>query len=173
MARANYLAQGRPDIQYATKELCRKMSDPGEEYMKRLKRLGRYLLGTPRTRLWYASEEKQHNVCIWTESNFAGCKRIRKSTSGGIAVIGTHCIKSWSTTQDVIALSSGEAELYALVKGACHGIVLRSLMKDFGQHVSLNIHTDASAAKGIVSRRGIGRVRHIEVSELWIQYLVR
>ena len=31
------------------------------------------------------------------------------------------------------------------------------------------VHTDASAAKGIASRRGLGKVRHIEVSQLWLQ----
>ena len=42
-ARANYVAQDRADIQYAVKELCRRMSDPDEACMGRLKRLGRHL----------------------------------------------------------------------------------------------------------------------------------
>ena len=46
---------------------------------------------------------------------------------------------------------------------------LRSVMKDFGVDLSITIHTDASAAKGIASRRGLGKVRHIEVNQLWVQ----
>ena len=44
-ARANYIAQDRPDVQYAVKELCRRMSDPSEADFSRLKRLGRFLRG--------------------------------------------------------------------------------------------------------------------------------
>ena len=33
-------------------------------------------------------------------------------------------------------------------------------------------NTDASAAIGIASRRGLGKVRHVEVSQLWLQQRV-
>ena len=42
-------------------------------------------------------------------------------------------------------------------------------MKDLGVNMSITILTDASAAKGIASRRGLGKVRHIEVNQLWVQ----
>ena len=48
VARANYLAQDRSDIQFAIKELCRKMSDPEETDWIALNRLGSYLIGAPR-----------------------------------------------------------------------------------------------------------------------------
>ncbi len=53
-----------------------------------------------------------------TDSDWAGDKRSRTSTSGGVIKLGCHVLKSWSSTLHCIALSSGEAELYALVKGA-------------------------------------------------------
>ena len=43
-ARANYLGLDRPDIQFATKELCRGMAKPSRGGMIRAKRLARYLL---------------------------------------------------------------------------------------------------------------------------------
>ena len=42
-------------------------------------------------------------------------------------------------------------------------------MQDFGANLGVTILTDASAAKGIASRRGLGKVRHIEVNQLWVQ----
>ena len=48
-ARANYLALDRPDIQYAVKEMCREMSNPTRGDLRRLRRLGRYLVGRPRS----------------------------------------------------------------------------------------------------------------------------
>ena len=50
-------------------------------------------------------------------------------------MIGQHLIKTWSTNQNVIALSSGEAELYAITKAACKTLGLMSLARDFGDEV--------------------------------------
>ena len=82
---------------------------------------------------------------------------------------GSHAIKTWSTNQQVIALSSGEAEYYGLVKGATIAKGLQSMLADFGVNTHVVLHTDASAAKGMASRRGLGKVRHIELCHLWIQ----
>ncbi len=78
-------------------------------------------------------------------------------------------VKSWSSTQGVIALSSGEAEYYGMVKGASLALGLRALMGDLGVHSKVRVRTDASAAKGIATRKGLGKVRHIEVNQLWLQ----
>ena len=82
---------------------------------------------------------------------------------------GTHMIKSWSSTQSVIALSSGEAEYYALVNCAPVGTGVHSMLKEIGIQIRLKLTTDASAAIGISKRRGLGKVRHIDVSQLWVQ----
>ena len=88
-------------------------------------------------------------------------------------MIGAHVIKSWSNTQAIIALSSGGAEFYGIVKGASIGIGLRNILNDLGiqdkVQLKIRLKTDSSAAKGIASRKGIGKVRHIEVNQLWVQ----
>ena len=87
--------------------------------------------------------------------------------------IGFHCIKTWSTTQAVVALSSAEAELYAPTKGASQALGAISLFGDFGKDMEGMVHTDASAALGIVKRQGLGKLRHLRVQYLWIQDKVR
>ena len=84
---------------------------------------------------------------------------------------GSHLIKSWSVNQSVIALSSGEAEYYALVKSASIVMGVQSLCKDLGVECGkpIDIKSDASAAIGICNRIGLGKVRHIEVNQLWLQ----
>ena len=47
------------------------------------------------------------------------------------------------------------------------------MIADLGIDLGLEVKTDASAAKGIASRKGIGKVRHIEVSQMWLQDKVR
>ena len=69
---------------------------------------------------------------------------------------GTHCLKSWSATQSVIAGSSGEAEYYGIVKGGSTSLGMRSLMSDLGINIRIHLKSDASAAIGIASRRGWG-----------------
>ena len=56
-----------------------------------------------------------------------------------------------------------------IMKGATEGIGLKSVGRDLGLDHSVTLYTDSSAAMGMVARKGIGRVRLIEVGELWIQ----
>ena len=86
-------------------------------------------------------------------------------------MLGAHTVKTWSTNQAVLALSSGEAEYYAIVEAASVALGIRSLAADMGIKFEspIAIKSDASAAIGISSRLGIGKVRHIEVKQLWVQ----
>ena len=68
----------------------------------------------------------------FVDSDFAGCARTRKSTAGGCIMWGGHMIESWAKTLPVLALSSGEAELMAVVRGAIELKGVMSLMRDFG-----------------------------------------
>ena len=169
VARAVYLAQDRTDIGFATKELARKMSKPRVKDWASLKRMARYLIGRERSVVRYDYQDAQDTVEVWVDTDYAGCKETRKSTSGGVMMIGGHTVKGWSNTQSVIALSSGEAEYYGMVKGTSSGMGLRSLMKDMDVDINIRVRTDSSAALGVSRRRGLGKLRHIELSQLWLQ----
>ena len=91
---------------------------------------------------------------IFVDTDFAGCLVTRKSTSGGCAMVGRHLVKHWSSTQKVVTLSSGEAELAGIVKGSAEGLGLKSLAEDLGIYVKVKIFADASAAIGICRRSG-------------------
>mgnify|MGYP002035652407 CR=1 FL=1 len=141
--------------------------------MECLKRLARYLIGAKRMCSVCPRQEVHKTIESWSDSNWAGCLETRKSTSGGIIKIGNHVVKGWSTTQSVIALSSGEAEFYAIVKAASQALGLRAMAKDFGIEYNITVITDATAARGMSIRRGLGQVRHVETNQLWIQDRVR
>lgn len=115
MARGIYLAPDRSDIAYVVKELSRNMSNPDCADWEALKRLGRHVVNQRRYQTLFSYQPGVSELTIWADSDYAGCARTRKCTRGGIAMFGVHCIKGWSTTQGVVALSSGEAEF------ACHG----------------------------------------------------
>ena len=82
-------------------------------------------------------------------------------------------MKTWSSTQAHVAMSSAEAELYALVKTAAEALGVQAIMADMGWNLRVRVSLDSSAAKAIASRTGLGRVRHVEVKFLWIQEAVR
>ena len=83
-----------------------------------------------------------------SDSDWAGDKRTRKSTSGGVVRIGTQYIKSWSKNQSVIALSSAGAELYAIIKTASETLGIMSLLWDGHMPMTAALLADASAALG-------------------------
>ena len=88
-------------------------------------------------------------------------------------MVGSHLIKSWSATRTTVALSSGEAELSGLVKGAAQAIGLQSVAVDLGCKWTIVLRSDATAAIGMCRRRGLGKVRHLAVADLWIQDKVK
>ena len=169
-ARANYLGLDRPDVQYSAKEISRYMSNPHESNVVALKRLARYLKLRPRLVFMFKFQAMPNRLSVYCDSNHAGCLKTRKSTQGGVVMVGNHCIKSWSSTQAIIATSSGEAEYYGIVKASSTGLGIKSMMQDLGIHMSLEVLTDATAAKSMASRKGLGRAaRHVEVHYLWVQ----
>ena len=95
VARGNYLTQDRSDIQFATKELSRKMSKPCNEDWQKLKRLARYLTDKTRSRTLFQYQELPSHLEIYVDTDFAGCSKTRKSTSGGVAKYGEHLFKTW------------------------------------------------------------------------------
>ena len=86
--------------------------------------------------------------------------------------LGRHCLKTWSATQGAVALSSAEAEFYAMVDGVLRAKWAVTVARKLGCGIDggeLVLGTDSSAAKSFVSRRGLGKMRHLEVRDLWLQ----
>ena len=169
----NYVAADRADIAFAVKELAQKMVTPTSRDLEKMKRLGRYLVSNRSKALVFPWGLVLEDLRVFTDSDWAGCKLTRKSTSGGAVLVGGVCVKSWSKTQKVRALSSAEAELYAATKGSIEGIGLKSLMLELGMVAKLNLFVDAKATIAALYRRGVGQLRHVQVQDLWLQDQIR
>ena len=85
------------------------------------------------------------------------------------------CIPSNSAARHstVIALSSGEAELYATKRAAAGGLQSVQLLVEAGMELKLEVLTDSSANLGMHNRIGSERVRHLDVKWLWTQEAVQ
>ena len=127
--RLAYLSADRIALQFASKDLARSMAEPTTADVEALKRCIRFLVKYPRCIQSFERQEiVPKQITCYSESNFTGCLRSRKSTSSCKIFYGKHLLKATSTTQAVVSLSSPEAEFYAAVKAAAAGIGCVSMM---------------------------------------------
>ena len=114
-ARLNYYALDRPDLLFAAKECSRSMAKPVNKDWAKVKRVARYLVGARDLAHHFRWQDAPAQITAYSDSDWAGCAKTRKSTSGACCLVGSHLVKAYSRTQSNIALSSGEAELYGMV----------------------------------------------------------
>ena len=89
-------------------------------------------------------------------------------------MIGQHCIKSWSASQGAFELSGADVEfyVYAMVEAVTRSKALIRLASELGFTQltnALHLNTDSRSAKSFVCRRGLGKMRHLEIRDLWLQ----
>ena len=168
-ARILYLSMDRPEVSFSAKELCRYFAHPTKVGLEALKRTARFLVGMPRVVWSFPFQAHTQELSVFVDTDFGGCQTTRRSTSGGIAMRGAHPVKHWSITQTTVALSSGEAELGGICRGASIALGIQALAKDLGIDLDVHLYTDATAAIGICRRRGLGKIRHLHVADLWVQ----
>jgi hypothetical protein len=168
-----YVVSGRFDIAYTTRLLSEQMATPLRLGDLRLERLARYLSGCPSLALMFVFQQEQFGSKIPVDSNWASEDTERRSTHSGLEFVGLHLIESWVATDQVRSLSSAEAELYGIVDGAARGIMTQNMFKEVNKSWSVTVQCDSSAAIGMSSRTGVGKVRHIQTRWLWVQDAVR
>lgn len=170
--RLGYLSLDRPDLLRCVRELAKGLKEPTLHHWSLLKRAARYLRGSGRLVQLIPHQESFTTVLGWSDSDHAGCIRSRKSTTGTVIQLGKSAIKAQAKGQAVIALSTGEAEYYGLISTASAALGEQALLQDWQISCPVVIALDASAGISIGSRRGLGRVKHLETCFLWVQDLV-
>lgn len=125
-ARLNFLSLDCPDLQFVIKESSREMAQPKRGSWERMKKIVCYLLNRDRVVWKFKWQDAPKFSHLATDSDWGG-SRDRKSISGGVWMLGGHCIKTWSASQGAHALSSAEAELYGMIEGVTRAKGLLSL----------------------------------------------
>eukprot|EP00959_Pyramimonas_sp_CCMP1952_P264312 5527434-Pyramimonas_sp.AAC.1 len=144
------------------------MALPTTGGLARLKRVARFLKGEPRCVQSFVEQRHEgKHIDVYCDSDWAGGLKDKKSVSSVFVFHGAHFLKSTVSTQGTTALSSGEAEFTAGVKGTSVALGVRPLGADLGVELFPVMHTDRSAAKGIFGRCGIGRIRHLQSPPVW------
>ena len=135
---------------------------------------------------WFEKEFSPENSSSFTvecfcDSNWGGCKTTRRRTSSGMIFLIGNLVLSLCKSQTTISLSSCEAELMAMTHMTAEAIMIcnlcRILLKvdsrEVGETLEFIVYTDSSSAKALAQRRGVGRLKHVDLRHLWIQSCVR
>ena len=117
----------------------------------------------------FAPQPRGAAIDAYADADWAGDAPTRRSTTCVVEKIGRNVIETISSSQAVVALSSGEAEFYAAVRAAAGGLQTRHFMLEVGEDARLRVWSDSSACRGIMKRTGTGRIRHLEIKWMWVQ----
>ena len=168
-----FLASERPDIQNCVKECARGVQSPSARDMQRAKRICRYLMGTRDWTLKLEPDREVDTLQMMVDSDWATDKVDRRSTSAGVAQLGGCTILTYSGTQGSPALSSAEAERYAIGSGACEGLFICAVAKELSVDLKLVVYSDSTATISQNLKMGLGRMKHVELRFLFVKDLVK
>jgi hypothetical protein len=130
-----YLCASRPDIMLSVCMCARFQSDPRECHLVAVKRILRYLVATPCFGIWYP-KGSTFDLIGYSDSDYAGCKVDRKSTSGTCQFLGRYLVSWSSKKQTSVALSTAEAEYVAAGQCCAQLLWMRQTLRDFGYNLS-------------------------------------
>ncbi|KAJ9543717.1 hypothetical protein OSB04_023424 [Centaurea solstitialis] len=158
------IGASRPDIMYSTCLCARYQAEPKESHLTAVKRIFRYLKGTPNQGLWY-SKDSGFDLTAYSDSDFAGCKIDRKSTTGGCHLLGGKLVSWTSKKQNSVSTSTAEVEYVAAGICCAQVLWLRNQLQDYDIQVSkIPIYCDNTSAIAIANNPVLHfKTKHIEV----------
>ncbi|CAM8958294.1 unnamed protein product [Rhodiola kirilowii] len=170
-----YLTSTRPDIVYGVGLISRFMEKLQQSHLLAAKRILRYISGTIDYGIMYSHTEE---FCLtgFTDSDWAGDVETRKSTSGYAFYLGDGVISWSSKKQQVVALSTAEAEYIAVTTAACQAVWLRRILEDLKhkQEGPTKIMCDNKSAIALAKNPVFhGRSKHIGIIYHYIRELVK
>ena len=160
-----YLAHTRPDISYAVGVVSRFMHCPQIQHMEAVMRIIRYLKGTSNRGVLFENNGNL-DLMAYTDAGWAGDKDSRKSTSGYFTLVGGNLVTWRSKKQNVVALSSAEAEFRGIAKGVTEILWLRKLLCELGfpPKGACRLICDNQASVSISNNPVLhDRTKHVEV----------
>ena len=166
-----YLTITRPEISYSVSVVSQFMQNPRTSHLDAAKRILRYVKGSLNHGLWY---KRCENFLLngFTDADWAGNASDRHSTSGYCFSTGSAVISWSSKKQDVVALSSTEAEYVSATMAAQECIWLKRLVEDMLYQVNyaVQIKCDNESAVKLASNPIFhARTKHIEVRHHFIR----
>jgi len=140
----------RPDITYAVNILARFVNGPSIIHWKSAKRILRYLRGTHTKGVYiggYNADKSRDEIIAYSDSDFAGDTKDRKSTGAYIVLLNGGLIAWRSFKESCVAISTTEAEYIALATCVRQVSYMSRILRDLGVmfHTPSTIYEDNAA----------------------------
>ena len=137
--------------------------------LARARRVARYLVQQQHLAWSFPARTQLEYLDVYGESDLAAKETERKSSSCVVIKLGPSVLETSSTTHGVISLSSGEPEMYAANEAGACGIQLQQFLTEVVFPLPLRLSLDSAAPRGMMTRRGSGRVKHLDITALWCE----
>lgn len=168
-----YLAVAtRPDIAFAVSTLSQFLDNPGDAHWEAVKRIFRYLAGSKSFELTYGGE--RHDLIGYTDADGA-VQEHRRAISGYAFLIDGGAISWASRKQELVTLSTAEAEYVAATHAAKEAIWLRKLVGELFPSLltPITLYCDnQSAIKLAQDDNYRARTKHIDLRYHFIRQAV-
>ncbi|CAL8132337.1 unnamed protein product [Prunus armeniaca] len=150
VGRLIHLSHTQPYIAYAVSVVSQFMHSPSKDHMNAVLRILRYLKSALGKGLMF-SKHGHLNIDGYSDADWTGNVTDRKSTSGYFTFVRGNLVTWRSKKQNVVALSSPEAEFRGMTKGICELLWLRKLLTELGYKPTstMNLFNDNKAAIAI------------------------
>ncbi|XP_020245284.1 uncharacterized protein LOC109823418 [Asparagus officinalis] len=152
VGRLIYLCHTRSDITHAVSVVSRYMHDPREQHMEAVRRILRYIKGSPGKGLWFRSfgHLRIEGYC---DADWAGCMDDRRSTTGYCVFVGGNLVSWCSKKQDVVARSTAEVEYKAMAVSLCELMWVKNILSEMRlfRRDSLKLWCDNKSAINIAN----------------------
>ncbi|EDN03770.1 hypothetical protein HCAG_01635 [Histoplasma mississippiense (nom. inval.)] len=164
-----HYARNQRRIAYAVSIASRYLVNPGPQHIKLARRILRYLNGTKGLRLTY----KGHPQMLkgFTDADWAGCRDTRRSTAGYLFNIGSGAISWQSKRQNIVALSTCEAEFLGQTQATKEAIWLRRLLNELnmsqGKAATIICGDNQGAIALSSNPQYHSRTKHMEIQRKW------
>ena len=168
----------RPDINTALSVLGRFSAKHRDEHFQALKRVARYLKGTPShtlvLRKGVGGANGSLRLSMYVDASYASCPDTGRSITGYAICLNGNVVMAVSKRQDTVACSTTEAELVAFSEGCKDLIYIHRLLSQFQDiELPMIVHEDNLATIDVLSNPvNNGRTKHIAVRHFWVRELV-
>jgi hypothetical protein len=162
----------RPDIAFSVCQLSRHLEMPTHEHWKAAIRVLRFLKTTLVKGLHYTGSSNGLQLCAYSDADWASNRDDRRSTSGILVMMNNAPVIFKSRTQQVVTLSTAEAEYVSLSMCVQEVIWLLSLLDEMGIKYGrpITIHEDNQSAIAIANNNGYqSRAKHIDIRHHFIR----
>ena len=179
-----YVSADLPHAQYGIRHLSQFAANPSRGNVKELTHLIGFVQATTH---WAVGLEPRpagrglikhdHDTTVleaYSDSDWSGCKKSRRSTSSSVLFWSGMLLHSSSRTQKSVTLSSSEAEYNSAVAATCDALYLLACLNHVSNNAPSKVYLgiDNSSARAIMSRSGVARMRHLQGKLLWCQQKV-